>query len=92
MKAVLTCQKIAPGKSRLTAEVEVSADLTDYDGVISTGRDIYVLVPEPGDDPKRLTRICVLHHSTEVGEIACFCFSYETEQGSFEIGAACEIK
>ena len=92
MKATLTCEKIASGKSRLTAEVEVSETLTDYDGVISTGSDIYVLVPEPGDDPKRLTRICVLHHSTEVGDIAHFHFTYETEQSSFEIGATCEIK
>lgn len=92
MKATLTCEKIVPGKSRLTAEVEVLEVLTDYDGMISTGSDIDFLVPEPGDDPKKLTRICVLHHSTEVGEIACFCFKYQTAAGFFEIGTTCEIK
>ena len=99
MKATLTCEKIAPGKSRFTVEAEVSEDLLDYEGVVIADSDIDFLVPEPEDDPKKLTRICVLHHSTEVGVmaqpskgIASFHFKYQTAAGSFEIGAACPIE
>lgn len=95
MKATLTCHKIAFRRFQLTAEVEVSEDLIDYEGVINADSDLDFFAPstESEDaDPRKLSHTTVLYHAVESGEIASFHFKYQTAAGAFEIGEACPIE
>ena len=45
MKATLTCRKIASCRFQLTAEVAVSEDLIDYEGLVNADSDLDFFAP-----------------------------------------------
>lgn len=102
MKATLTCYGVTSG-FRLLAEVEVSEELIDYEGVVNADGDLDFFDPSiklEDADPKKLShwtfvRVPLDEGATAqpfLGKIASFHFNYQTALGSFEIGVACPIE
>ena len=101
MKATLTCRKLASCRFQLTAEVAVSEDLIDYEGLVNADSGLDFFAPSTDEDtnPNKLSHTTVVYHSVEPGAmaqpskgIANFHFKYKTAAGSFEIGTTCPIE